>query len=73
MDKLFYVSLSIKQREIDMNANYRIQTSEGKFKFTGNSETGSWFFLQDARNLVDYNEGEKIVKEIVFGVYAEVM
>ena len=56
-----------------MNANYRIQTSEGKFKFTGNSETGSWFFLQDARNLVDYNEGEKIVKEIVFGVYAEVM
>lgn len=56
-----------------MQANYRIQTAEGKLKYTGGTEMGSWFFLEDARALVDYSKGEKIVKEIVFGVYAEIM
>ena len=45
----------------------------GKHTNVINPEMGSWFFLEDARALVDYSKGEKIVKEIVFGVYAEIM
>ena len=40
-------------------ANYRILTAEGKVKFTG-TEMGSWFTLENARNLVNYSEGEMI-------------
>ena len=47
-----------------MEANYRIQTAEGKLKYTGGTEIGSWFFLEDARALVDYSKGEKIVKRL---------
>ena len=39
--------------------NYRILTSEGNVKFTGTS-IGSWFTLEDAKKLVDRNNGETI-------------
>lgn len=42
-----------------MKANYRILTADRKVKFTG-TNTGSWFTLESARNLVDYNQNEMI-------------
>ena len=72
--KRLYIYISNNNKNKDkMEANYRIQTAEGKLKYTGGTEIGSWFFLKDARALVDYSKGEKIVKEIVFGVYTEIM
>lgn len=40
---------------------YRIQTKDGKFL---NAGTGldSWFTLDKARKLVDYNKGQRIIE-----------
>lgn len=42
-----------------MKAQYRILTADKKIKYAG-SNTGSWFTLQQARNLVDRKKGETI-------------
>jgi len=44
-----------------MKANYRIQKENGKFL---NAGTGldSWFTLDQAKQIVNYNIGEKIVE-----------
>jgi hypothetical protein len=51
---------------------YRIRTAEGKFKFAGTGKN-SWFDLETARNLVNYEEGEQIVEsngvEILWEVF----
>jgi hypothetical protein len=47
-----------------MNATkttYRILTSEGLVKYTGTT-IGSWFTLEDAKKLVNRNNGEMIYK-----------
>jgi hypothetical protein len=43
------------------NTTYRILTSEGLVKFTGTT-IGSWFTLEDAKKLVNRNNGETIYK-----------
>lgn len=42
-----------------MKAKFRILTADRRIKFTGTA-TGSWFTLEGAKNLVDYNKGESI-------------
>ena len=42
-----------------MNTNYRILDAEGKIMYTG-TERGSWFSLEDAKNLVNRENGEMI-------------
>ena len=42
-----------------MKANYRILNADRTVKFTG-TETGSWFTLERAKELVDYSAGEMI-------------
>ena len=37
-----------------MKSNYRILTADFRIKFTG-TEIGSWFTLDVAKSLVDYN------------------
>ena len=44
-----------------MTAPYRIQTAEGKIKFAG-TESPSWLSLETARNLVNREEGERIIE-----------
>ena len=39
--------------------NYRILSFDGRIQFTG-SNIGSWFTLEQARELVNCNEGEAI-------------
>ena len=48
-------------KEKKAKSDYRIQTKERKFL---NAGTGidSWFTLEDARKIVDYNEGQRIVE-----------
>jgi hypothetical protein len=43
------------------NFRYRIRTAEGKFKFAGTGKN-SWFDLETARKIVNYEEGEQIVE-----------
>jgi hypothetical protein len=40
---------------------YRIQKADGKIKYAGTDEP-SWFCIDRARELVDYNNGERIVE-----------
>lgn len=42
-------------------ANYRIQTKDGKFLNAG-TDLPSWFTLEQARKLVNYNEGQRIIE-----------
>ena len=44
-----------------MKANYRIQNANGTMLNAGTDE-GSWFTLETARNLVDYDNGQRIVE-----------
>lgn len=39
--------------------NYRILDKNYNVKYTG-TNTGSWFSLEDAKNLVNYSNGEKV-------------
>ena len=39
--------------------NYRILTFDGRIKFTG-TEKGSWFTLMQAKELVNWDDGEAI-------------
>jgi len=41
-------------------ARYRIIDSNGKVKYTGGTEMGSWFTLEKAKELVNYSNGEMI-------------
>jgi hypothetical protein len=41
-------------------ARYRIIDSNGRVKYTGGTEMGSWFTLEKAKQLVNYSEGEMI-------------
>lgn len=41
------------------NYRYRILTAEGKIKFTG-TNFGSWFTLEKAKQLCNYQAGEMI-------------
>lgn len=43
-----------------MKVNYRILRADRTVKFTGGTETGSWFTLERAKELVDYSAGEMI-------------
>lgn len=43
-----------------MKAKYRILRADRTIKFTGGTETGSWFTLERAKELVDYSAGEMI-------------
>ena len=40
---------------------YRIQTSEGKILFAGTGKD-SWFTLDQARKIVDYDKGQRIIE-----------
>ncbi len=44
-----------------MKANYRIQNSDGTFLNAGTGSE-SWLTLEDARNIVDYKSGQRIVE-----------
>lgn len=44
-----------------MKANYRIQNENGTFLNSGTG-LGSWFTLEDARKLVNYEIGQRIVE-----------
>ena len=44
-----------------MKANYRIQNTNGTMLNAGTDE-GSWFTLETARILVDYDNGQRIVE-----------
>ena len=44
-----------------MQAKYRIQNANGTFFGTA-SDIGSWFTLERAKQLCDYNKGQKIVE-----------
>lgn len=44
-----------------MNAKFRIRTASGRFVGAG-TDKPSWFSLDDARALVNYDEGEQIVE-----------
>lgn len=44
-----------------MKAKYRIQNENETFFGTG-SDIGSWFHLDKARELCDYNKGQRIVE-----------
>lgn len=44
-----------------MQNPYRIQTAEGKIKFAGTGEN-SWFNLDEARKIVNYEQGERIIQ-----------
>jgi DNA polymerase III sliding clamp (beta) subunit (PCNA family) len=41
-------------------ARYRIIDSNGRVKYTGGTEMGSWFTLEKAKELVNYSNGEMI-------------
>jgi hypothetical protein len=51
---------------------YRIQTADGKIKFAG-TDFNSWFTLEDARNLVDYSSGERIIEHDGVNILWEVL
>lgn len=53
---------------------YRIQTKDRKIKFTGiDSPTqGSWFTIEQARELVNHEKGERIVEHDGVNVLWEV-
>ena len=42
-------------------ATFRIQNANGTFLNAGTDE-GSWFILNDARDLVDYDAGQRIIE-----------
>jgi hypothetical protein len=44
-----------------MKLSYRIQNEDGTFHNAGTGED-SWFTLKDARNIVDYDKGQRIVE-----------
>lgn len=44
-----------------MKNKYRIQKADGKFLNAGTGED-SWFTLETARKLVNYNEGQRIIE-----------
>jgi len=44
-----------------MKANYKIQNANGTFMNAGTDEP-SWFNLEDARKLVNYDRGQRIVE-----------
>lgn len=55
-----------------IKTSFRIETAEKKIKFAGTGEN-SWFTLDEARKLVDYSKGERIVEsngvEILWEVF----
>lgn len=55
-----------------MEAKYRIQNENGTFLNAG-TDKGSWFTLEDARNTVKYEAGQRIVEhngmEILWEVF----
>ena len=51
---------------------YRIQTKERKIKYAGTGDD-SWFSLKDARLLVDYDNGERIIESDGVNVLWEVL
>ncbi len=44
-----------------MKATYRIQNANGTMLNAGTGNE-SWFTLEDARGLVDYNDGQRIIE-----------
>lgn len=42
-------------------ANYRIQNANGTFVNAG-TDLASWFTLNDARKIVDYGKGQRIIE-----------
>lgn len=42
-------------------ATYRIQNQDGTIYGAG-TEAGSWFHLEDARKIVNYDKGQRIVE-----------
>lgn len=51
----------INNGEKKMKATYRIQNQDGTIYGAG-TEAGSWFHLEDARKIVNYNKGQRIVE-----------
>jgi len=54
------------------SARYRIKTAEGKIKFTGTDEP-SWFTLEKARKIVNYDAGEMIIEHDGVDILWEVL
>ena len=53
-------------------SKYRIQTADRKIKYVGTGEN-SWFTLEQARKLVDYSKGERIVEHDGVNILWEVL
>lgn len=54
-----------------MKIAYRIQTADGKYLNAG-TDAPSWFTLEDARKLVDYAAGQRIVEHDGMNVLWEI-
>ena len=54
-----------------MKATYRIQTKDKKFLNAG-TDLPSWFTLEQARKIVNYNEGQRIIESDGVNVLWEV-
>lgn len=55
-----------------MKAKYRIQNKNGTFLNAGTGNE-SWFTLEDARKLVNYNEGQRIVEHNGVNILWEIL
>ncbi len=53
-------------------ARYRIQKANGYIKYVGTDEP-SWFTLEKARLLVNYNDGERIVEHDGVNILWEIL
>ena len=53
-------------------ARYRIQKANGYIKYVGTGEP-SWFTLEKARLLVNYNDGERIVEHDGVNILWEIL
>jgi len=55
-----------------MKTSYRIQQQSGRFLNAGTGEE-SWFTLEHARELVDYEKGQRIIESDAMTILWEIL
>lgn len=51
---------------------YRIQTKDGRMKFAG-TDRPSWYNLENARKVVNYDNGERIIEHDGVNILWEIL
>lgn len=54
-----------------MKANYKIQNADGTI-YNAGTDRGSWYTLEEARETVDYEAGQRIVEHNGAGILWEI-